>query len=175
MIEELTIAAPAGLPARGALQLQVSVGEADADGRRGVAIFSRPQDGAPEWTRNASGTLVASQLADPPALDQWPPPGAEPLGLEGFYEQAGELGLDYGPAFQGLRAAWRRGPELFAEVELGPEQAAEAERYALHPALLDAALHSHLLADGDGQAGVPFSFRGLALHRAGAAAARVRL
>ena len=32
------------------------------------------------------------------------------------------MGFEYGPAFQGLRAAWRRGEELFAEVELSSEQ-----------------------------------------------------
>ena len=32
-------------------------------------------------------------------------------------------GFEYGPAFQGLHAAWRRGEELFAEVAALPRAA----------------------------------------------------
>ncbi|MBI0301538.1 polyketide synthase dehydratase domain-containing protein, partial [Streptomyces sp. PRKS01-29] len=56
------------------------------------------------------------------------------------YERLAGVGLEYGPVFQGVRAAWRRGDEVFAEVVLGEEQRAEAGRFGLHPALLDAAL-----------------------------------
>ena len=43
------------------------------------------------------------------------------------------------PAFRGLTAAWRRGDEVFAEVRL-PEPAGGG--FAVHPALLDAAMHA---------------------------------
>ena len=46
----------------------------------------------------------------------------------------------YGPVFRGLRAAWRSGEELFAEVSL-PETV-DVSGFGLHPALLDAALHA---------------------------------
>jgi acyl transferase domain-containing protein len=174
-VEELTFEAPLVLPDRGAAQLQVLVGEEDEEGRRPIAIHSRSAEGEGEWVRHASGALGSAAAMPAPELGEWPPPGAEAIALDGFYEQVADLGLDYGPAFQGLRAAWRAGEELFAEVELAPEQAAEAEGFALHPALLDAALHSHLLREQGGETLVPFAFAGVACSAAGATAARVRL
>ena len=76
----------------------------------------------------------------------WPPDGAVPVAVEGLYDGAGRGGYGYGPAFRGLRAAWRRGEEVFAEVALPEEAAAEAAAFGLHPALLDAALHAAGLA-----------------------------
>ncbi|MBJ6622779.1 polyketide synthase dehydratase domain-containing protein [Streptomyces sp. DHE17-7] len=90
--------------------------------------------------------------------------------------------LRYGAAFQGLRAAWRRGDELFAEVVLPEHVAEKAEEFGLHPALLDAALHPMALDatardedGGDGGPRLPFAWSGVTLHATGASAARVRL
>ncbi len=178
-IEELTLEAPLALPEQGAVQVQVSVGESAEDGSRAIEIHSRPEDRDdpdPEWARNASGTLAAAAPAEPEPLGEWPPPGAEPIGLEDFYERAAELGIDYGPAFQGVKAAWRQGPALYTEIELGEEQAPEAERFGVHPALLDAAFHSQLLALADRpEPLVPFGARGVRLSAAGAQRLRVRL
>ena len=75
--------------------------------------------------------------------------------------------------FQGLRAAWRRGGEVFAEVCLSEGQREQAGSFGLHPALLDAALHtvgvSLLGGDMGPQGGVrfPFSFSGVGLYAAG--------
>ena len=48
--------------------------------------------------------------------------------------------------------AWRppgaSASDVYAEVSLAPEQEGEARRYAIHPALLDAALHAGLPRDG---------------------------
>ena len=55
-------------------------------------------------------------------------------------------GYWYGPAFRGLRAAWRRGQEMFAEVALPRERRGRRAAFGLHPALLDAALHAAWLA-----------------------------
>ncbi|MEE3921048.1 polyketide synthase dehydratase domain-containing protein [Micromonospora sp. BRA006-A] len=67
----------------------------------------------------------------------------------------------YGPAFRGLRAAWIRDDEVFAEVELPAGHHAEAGRFGVHPALLDGALQAMSIGGflgrmGDGaDAGVP--------------------
>ena len=53
----------------------------------------------------------------------------------------GDMGLEYGPAFRGIRAAWRRGDEVFTEIELAEPYRDEAGRYCLHPALFDIATH----------------------------------
>src|SRR5205085_4934712 len=129
--------------------LQVSVAEEDEDGRRELAVYARPErapdddeDEAGEWTRHAS-VVVAPADADAQSFTEaWPPEGAEPLDVEFVYDRLAERGLGYGPAFQGLRAAWQRGDELFAEVALGDDAKGDADRFGIHPALLDAALHA---------------------------------
>jgi mycoketide-CoA synthase len=74
--------------------------------------------------------------------------------------------------FRGVRAAWARGEELFAEVAL--PQGVAAAGFGVHPALLDAALHV-IGAGGGEQARVPFEWRDVVVHAAGAVAARVRI
>nr|BFE69933.1 hypothetical protein GCM10020092_032340 [Actinoplanes digitatis] len=173
-LDELTLAAPLVLPGHGAVQVQVWTGAADADGRRAVAVHSRP-DGIPDvpWTEHATGLLGAA--SGPVAFDAaaWPPAGATPVSVDGVYDRLADGGFGYGPVFQGLRAAWRDGEHLYAEVTL--PDGADAERYGLHPALFDAALHALMLDAGDAPAGIPFAWRGVALHATGATAARVRL
>jgi NADPH:quinone reductase-like Zn-dependent oxidoreductase/acyl carrier protein len=95
-----------------------------------------------------------------------------------LYDSLAVTGYGYGPAFRGLRAAWRRGREIFAEVALPEEAAGGADAFALHPALLDAVLHAASLGAGTerhGQVLLPFSWTGVSLHAAGASALRARL
>ncbi|WP_448323730.1 SDR family NAD(P)-dependent oxidoreductase, partial [Streptomyces sp. DSM 41493] len=179
-VEELALEAPMPLPEQGGLAVRVEVGAADGTGRRPVSVHSRGDEPDAPWTRHATGFLAADGDGAPPPLAEWPPHGATPVDVDGAYIRLAERGFSYGPAFQGLRAVWRRGEELFAEAALDEESAAEADAYGLHPALLDSALHAMELAAGDGQ-GEPaggrlaFSWSGMALHAVGAAAIRVRL
>ncbi|RBM05218.1 polyketide synthase dehydratase domain-containing protein, partial [Streptomyces sp. PT12] len=90
-----------------------------------------------------------------------------------------EAGYEYGPTFQGLRRAWSRGREVFAEVALPEEVADSARHFGLHPALLDAALHASTFCEGqgpteDGRTPLPFAWNGVNLHASGATALRVR-
>ncbi|MGW5640512.1 type I polyketide synthase, partial [Streptomyces sp. NPDC003832] len=93
------------------------------------------------------------------------------------YDRAEAAGYGYGPAFQGMTAAWRRGDEVFAEIALPEATRAEATEYGLHPALLDATLHPlGVLADAeDHTIQVPFSWRDVTLHASGADQVRVAL
>ncbi|MEE1781713.1 polyketide synthase dehydratase domain-containing protein, partial [Streptomyces sp. SP17BM10] len=101
------------------------------------------------------------------------PAGAEALPVDGAYERMAEAGFGYGPVFRGLRAAWRRGDELFAEVAL-PE-GVEADGFGVHPALLDAAMHAAILAGGERETMIPFAWTGVTLSAVGASAVRVRI
>ncbi|MGW3074086.1 SDR family NAD(P)-dependent oxidoreductase [Kitasatospora sp. NPDC001132] len=176
-IEELTLGAPLVLPAEGGVGIQVAVGEPDESGRRQLTIHSRA-DGADagQWTQHASGVLAPAAEPLPQPLDSWPPQGAEEVDLAGVYETLAAQGYGYGPAFQGLRAAWRQGGEVFAEVALPVELTSEASEFGLHPALLDAALHAaDLGAEPRAEVLVPFAWTGVSLHAAGAASVRVRI
>jgi acyl carrier protein len=71
------------------------------------------------------------------------------------------------------------GADLYAEVALEQAQAGQAHSFAVHPALLDAAVHATFLETLDGgqgdAVGVPFSFAGVRLHGPHAGVLRVRL
>ncbi|WP_262706348.1 type I polyketide synthase, partial [Streptomyces lycopersici] len=179
VVDELVIETPLLLPSSGGAQLSVSVGEADESGRRGVTVFSRA-DSADTWTRHVSATIGVSDSAlSLPELAAWPPAEAQPVDLGDFYDQLTGAGYEYGPAFQGLQAAWRDGDTVFAEVVLAEEQAQEAPRFAVHPALLDAALHAGILntLDTAAEQGVrlPFSWNGVQVQATGTATLRVAI
>lgn len=55
------------------------------------------------------------------------------------------------------------------------DEVTDAERFVLHPALLDSALHAVILSAGEDDAtSLPFAWKGVRLHAFGATAARVR-
>ncbi|MFI7313561.1 type I polyketide synthase [Streptomyces hygroscopicus] len=180
-VEELTLQAPLVLPEQGAVQLRLELAAADGTGRRALTLHSRREDAPADepWIRHATGFLAPGE---PPAervdLDVWPPADATALATEEFYQGAAAAGLGYGPVFQGLHRAWRRGDELFAEVRLPQGHEPEAAAYGVHPALLDAALHTlGLDPEGEGSDGarLPFAWTGVRLYAGGAASLRVRL
>ncbi|MBL1121131.1 SDR family NAD(P)-dependent oxidoreductase, partial [Streptomyces sp. 110] len=73
---------------------------------------------------------------------------------------------------------WRCGEEVFAEVRLPGERVGEVERFGVHPALLDAAVHAVALIaseEDEGAARIPFAWSGVRLHASGASVVRVRL
>ncbi|MFC9653516.1 type I polyketide synthase, partial [Streptomyces sp. NPDC056937] len=182
LVEELTLAAPLILPERAGIQVQLWIGNPDDSGRRTVNVYSRPE-GSDEtaWTRHATGVLAVDERAGERGAGfdatVWPPAGAEPVAVDGVYDRPAGDGLAYGPVFQGLRAAWRRDGDVYAEVVLPEGGEADADAFGLHPALLDAALHAAPFADlgADSRGGLPFSWEGVSLHAAGATALRVRL
>ncbi len=183
VLEELTVEAPLALAEQGAVRLQVVIDDADASGRRSVAVYARAEAGTSDgiWTRHAVGTLSPDVTSGPEPLfgSAWPPAGAEPVGTDDFYERLAAAGYDYGPVFRGVRAVWQRGEEIFAEVCLPEEERPGTDRFLLHPALLDAALHAGVVDDAhspaEGQTRLPFSWNGVRSHGTGASALRVRL
>ncbi|HEY3947347.1 MAG TPA: SDR family NAD(P)-dependent oxidoreductase, partial [Solirubrobacteraceae bacterium] len=194
-VEELTLQAPLVLAQGTAVQLQVALGEPNLDGRREIQIHSREQpeaaageqrDTDSAWTQHAIGTLLIGggteglglAAREPPA--QWPPAQARAIDVELLYDRLAETGYEYGPVFQGLQAAWQTDDgEIYAEVTLDEQAASAAAEYILHPALLDAALHAGLPAQGDEPRAsgtmLPFSLSGVSLYRSGVSALRVRL
>jgi acyl transferase domain-containing protein len=178
VIDELIIEAPLAVPEQASIQVRVEVGAADDHGRRPVQIFSRHESAAADWVRHVSGVLAPGVSAVPEGtadLTAWPPPGATEVDLTGIYEQLAVGGLAYGPAFQGLRAAWHRDDGVvFAEVAL-PE-GTTGEGFGLHPALLDTALHASAAGDAQPEGPlVPFEWTGVSLAAAGASTVRVQI
>ncbi|MFE2295601.1 type I polyketide synthase [Streptomyces sp. NPDC059452] len=173
-LDELVLDAPLVLAPGTAHQLQVAVGAPDATGRRPLTVHGRPDDPDAPWTAHAHGTLSAT--AQGPAFEPvpWPPAAAEAIDLEELHDRLAGTGLAHGPAFRTLTAAWHRDGELFAEATL-PEQAPGTGTFALHPALLDAALRPLLPAAGQQGAPLAGHWRGVRLYATGATSLRVRI
>ncbi|MEV0251130.1 type I polyketide synthase [Nocardia sp. NPDC050712] len=189
-LDELTLHAPMLVPASSGVQVRVTVGLPDDSARRSVLIHSRIETldqgldpGESPWVLHAEGTLLGMDAveADVPGFAElldWPPREAVPMDLDGAYQTLADNGYNYGPTFQGLRRAWRRGEELFAEVEIPERGVVDAGRFGLHPALLDSAMHAILLhwgVGGERQLQLPYSWRGVSLRLVGATGLRVRL
>ncbi|MGW7048913.1 type I polyketide synthase [Streptomyces avermitilis] len=171
-VADLVVQAPLALPATGA-DVQVWVSAQEDTGREFV-IRAREDGG--EWTVHATGSLAAQDVetAAEWAVGQWPPADTEEVPVQELYEELTDRGYEYGPAFRGLRAVWQAGDETFADVVL-PEGAHDT-RFLIHPALLDAALHTFAATHRSGQElRLPFAFTDAAVHAQGSSALRVRL
>ncbi|MFF3323127.1 SDR family NAD(P)-dependent oxidoreductase [Streptomyces sp. NPDC002889] len=160
-VADLTLESPLELPESGSVQIQVTVRD------RQLAIHSR-RDGEQEWTRHASGLLLD---ADPGlALDsadrlEWPPDG-DPVPVDDAYGLLAERGYDYTGLFRGLRAVYRDGDTVYAEVRFPDELLGAEPGFLLHPALVDAVLHPIVLGLVDGGEGtrLPFAWSGVRAH-----------
>jgi acyl transferase domain-containing protein/NADPH:quinone reductase-like Zn-dependent oxidoreductase/acyl carrier protein len=194
VLDELILEAPLVLSEDGAHEVQVTVAAPAEDGRRKVAVYSRPtvevadsansadgaDDGDSSTTCHGTGWLTEQGAAAEPFPAQWPPSGARPIPVHDLYDRLAFIGFEYGPVFQGLRSAYRVGKAVYAELAL-PEDTPTGG-YAVHPALFDAALHASLV-DKDESATVelPFSWSEVAFsagaraEKTGATTARVRL
>ena len=189
VVQELTLMAPLVLVEGRSVQVQVAVGGSDESGGRAVSVYARGSQLDSEWVLHAQGVLavdvgsLSTPLLD---LSVWPPVGAEPVPVTDAYEQLSRRGYQYGPAFQGLQAVWRRGHDVFAEVVV-PESL-EVAGMGIHPALLDAALHALAVtalidsstglyrdAVEDFELRLPFAWQQVCLHGVGATWLRVHI
>lgn len=187
ILDEFTFVAPLALHPKeeSGMQIQVLLGEPDEYGTRSVDIYSRP-NGIPtqqEWARHATGTLKLASLSKDAgeesikktivicedSHDNY----GKPVDVSRAYSALADAGITYGPSFRCVRAVWRpnvKGQEkneLRAHIDLPRIQ---DQKYALHPALLDAAIHAPLLAVPDtavGKIRLPFLFRGVRIFATG--------
>ncbi len=165
-VEELTLHAPLVIPVDGRVDVQVAV---SADGH--VQVHSRTAGS--DWTHHASA-VTTDRPGEVPVWRSWPPEPAEAVDIERFYETLEDNGLDYGPAFRGVRAMWRSADAYYAEVAL-PDEVPEAT-FVLHPALLDSALQVMAFAAAEpGRTSLPFAWSGISVHASGARSLRVRV
>ncbi|PWI04693.1 type I polyketide synthase, partial [Streptomyces sp. NWU339] len=175
VVDDLTLETPLVLSRTADREIRVVI-----DGKRVISVHSRGE-GEPGWTRNAVGT-VGSDTGGIPAeegLVAWPPPGAASVPFEDEYARLSALGFGYGPLFRGLKAVWRQGDTLFAEVELPAADGADQGRFRIHPALLHAALLpiglGRIVDDSRPEGWLPFRGTGIRVTSAQPTGLRVRL
>jgi thioesterase domain-containing protein len=193
-VRELTIEEPPRLGGEGG-ELQVRLADPDAAGARALEIHFRPHqhEGAANtwpWARAATGTVTVAageaHLRSTPQRGDaaWPPAGAKEIDLDGLYERLARAGDECGPQMQSLQAAWSEEGVVFADLAL-TSQSREAERFALHPALIAGIFHAAILtatgedasANGSKEQLIawPLSWRGVTLHNPGAEQLRVSI
>jgi acyl transferase domain-containing protein/acyl carrier protein len=133
-LEGLDIVSPIVFDAGHARSLRFALNARDG----GFQITSRERLSDDDWTLNATGRVIdASDLPVPAAGQLEPLAGADQLiDHDTHYRLATSLGLDYGPAFQGLAIARLAGDRLDASLQV-PDSVLADGGYLLHPALLD--------------------------------------
>jgi acyl transferase domain-containing protein/acyl carrier protein len=184
-VAELTVHEPLAVPAGTTVDLQTTVTAPDETGQRALTVYARPAgngDIDESWTHHATAVLATTPTAPPEPPAVAPAPDAEPLDVDAWYDDLAVTGYGYGPIFQGLRAAWRDGAGILADVHLGDAAVGADGRFGAHPALLDAALHAVAVeaqtAHPDGAADrvwLPYAWSDVALYRPCGTDARARI
>ncbi|CAN8104694.1 unnamed protein product [Discula destructiva] len=177
MLEELAITKPLILTASECVVIQVIVSKTQTNdsSRTGsvqvIDIYSRPEhaDINREWTRHANGALKSSPIMPPVATKpRWL---QMHIDIEVAYAALANAGMSYGTSFRCVRTVWKSedGEFLRAKLQLPPNTqiSGTSSSFALHPILLDAALHARVLvttADKSAEAvelRMPFLLRGV--------------
>lgn len=95
------------------------------------------------WSVHVVGSLRSERVESPFAEGQWSEPDAdqEQVEVSDFYEYMSDLGLKYGPEFRGARTLHAGSGKSTGVVSLSELAERRTDEYALHPVILDAALH----------------------------------
>ncbi|MFF9703510.1 SDR family NAD(P)-dependent oxidoreductase [Streptomyces griseofuscus] len=141
-LDELVLRDPLFLPTDGTqVDVQVTVRPADAQGKRAVAVHSRPAAADSQWRHHAEGLL--SPDAPRPNPTRLPiEPGTGQLETDTLYARLREMGYGYGDAFRGVRGGEHGDGWSRSRVVLPDSARINHSGFALHPALSDAALHA---------------------------------
>lgn len=155
-LEQLDILAPVVFDGEHARSLRFEFASRDGS----FQIRSRQRLSYDEWTLHAAGRLLEPTAATPPSRPA-PECLVEELFLdrETHYRLARAIGLEYGPAFQGLESVCVQGEILYGTLAEPADIKETAAQYFLHPALLDVCFQSlvdFFSADIEAGRGVPF-------------------
>ncbi|MGO3869507.1 MAG: SDR family NAD(P)-dependent oxidoreductase [Alcaligenes sp.] len=136
LVDELDILAPLVFDGEHARSLRFVLNPRDGS----FHIKSRQRLSQDEWVVHASGRILASDERLPKAELQPLVSSTLQIDRDRHYRLAHTLGLDYGPAFQGLKEAHVQGTYLSAELDM--PISLDQEAYLLHPALMDVCYQS---------------------------------
>jgi len=142
VVDELGFSQPLFLPDEGERRVHLLyTPEGERAGR--FEIFSQETHGGeaePSWTLHAHGRLFAAARESGGRVDVQALRTAldTEVAVDAYYEKLSRAGLAYGPSFRAIRGLWRGGSEVLGQLALSGAALADAERYALAPALLDA-------------------------------------
>ncbi len=140
VLEDVVIGEPLALADDERRTMQVAAMPAGSD-EAALRVFSAGPAGGEAWRLHATARARAAAPAATVRVDDMAHVRcAEGTAPEHLYRAMSERGLDLGPAFRGVEAL-RCGPlEAMGRLVATEEVRANADRYGVHPALLDAAL-----------------------------------
>ncbi|MGO3713117.1 SDR family NAD(P)-dependent oxidoreductase [Alcaligenes aquatilis] len=135
-VDELDILAPLVFDGEHARSLRFVLSPRDGS----FHIKSRQRLSQDEWVVHASGRILASDERMPkPELAALSSTELQ-IDRDRHYRLAHSLGLDYGPAFQGLKVSQVQ--DTYLQAELDMPVSLEQDGYLLHPALMDVCYQS---------------------------------
>ena len=136
IVEQLDIISPMVFDDEHARTTQLILDPRDG----GFQIKSRQRLSDDEWTLHASGRILEAINRIPVARINSPEVPVEHVGHEIHYQRASQLGLDYGPGFQGVSNISIAAERL--EATLSCLELQHSGDYLLHPAILDLCFQS---------------------------------
>ncbi|MFP4411179.1 SDR family NAD(P)-dependent oxidoreductase [Coleofasciculus sp.] len=104
-------------------------------------IYSRAKDSEKSWLRHATGKLIHHQnnnVPKPVNLDEIRNRCTNEIAKRDCYEQFQEIGLQYGPYFQGIEQLLCGEGESLGQLRVSESLETDLENYWLHPTILDA-------------------------------------
>jgi acyl transferase domain-containing protein/acyl carrier protein len=174
IIEELL-----SLPDEDQTTIQIAV-SALQSGKASFEIYSLNDIGSSHdetWQRHASGMIHVEDFLNPHIesvdLEKLKASLPERVNASTYYQQLSELGLNYGPAFQGIQQIYRNDYEALGWITLTKDATADHQHYQIHPALLDSCFQLLGAIGGlseqkeDGRVYVPIGLHHLRLYRPG--------
>jgi NADPH:quinone reductase-like Zn-dependent oxidoreductase/SAM-dependent methyltransferase/acyl carrier protein len=136
---------------------------------------------AASWSVHVVGSMRSERTESSFAQTVWTQPEAdeEAEGVGQFYGHMSDLGLKYGDEFRAVRELAAGGGRSTGRVSLSENTGKRAGEYALHPVLLDAALHvfsasAKTVEDRKAKMKLPVRFAKILYLRSPGAASRVK-
>jgi acyl transferase domain-containing protein/acyl carrier protein len=144
-VEDLEIHSPFVLGEREHRRVQVVVQPGEDSASLEIFSLGEGREAAHSWRKEASAVLRANggrrAVAHAP-IEAVAARCSSEVPVEQCYARFRAAGVEYGPAFRGLRSVRCGQGETVCELLLPQALGASAESYGIHPALLDAALQS---------------------------------
>lgn len=102
-------------------------------------IYSCAKDAEGEWKQHGTGKLIQNNsVPKQVVLEEIRSRFESETAQEDCYKQFHEMGLQYGPCFQGIAKLWSGKGEVFGQLQVPNALKSEIEDYLLHPCILDA-------------------------------------
>jgi acyl transferase domain-containing protein/NADPH:quinone reductase-like Zn-dependent oxidoreductase/short-subunit dehydrogenase/acyl carrier protein len=111
-------------------------------------VYARADDAETGWDLHARGYIRQPSQSAPSAVDlaEIRRRCVDSIDRGEYFRRFSEIGINYGPSFQGIYNIWRGEREALAEIRALNGLGESSANYRIHPAVLDACLQSTFAA-----------------------------